>query len=232
MAILARIAFGLLLAWAVITLPLIWMARVWIRERYGRGGPFPASAANALLNPLRRRIHPAREMLERFGLGPGQTALELGPGPGYFTIEASRLTGEGGRVICLDIQPGMIARLRERLAEANVQNARLMVGDATKLPLKDGCVDTAFLVTVLGEVPDRLAALAELRRVMKPGGVLSFAETLTDPDYMLKDTLRDLCRARGFAYVDEHGHFLGYSMRFAAASEATASAGSQAAAAR
>jgi len=91
-----------------------------------------------------------------------------------------------------------------------------MVGDAVNLPLADSSVAVGFLVAVLGEIADRPGALAALRRVLKPGGVVSFLETLTDPDYMFQDSLRDLCRASGFQYL-EHGRRLeGYTMCFTA----------------
>jgi ubiquinone/menaquinone biosynthesis C-methylase UbiE len=169
-----------------------------------------------LITPLRSLVHPVRESLESFGVAPGQTVLELGPGPGYFTIEAARIVGPDGQVLCLDLQPGMLGLLRGRLAEAGVTNAQLVVADAQRLPLADGSVSGAFLVTVLGEVPDRVAALRELRRVLRPGGVLAFMETLTDPDYMLEDTTRDLCRALGFQPRSHDRRLLGYIMTFTA----------------
>ena len=205
--------FALVLAvWALATVYVFY----WFRERYGRGGPIPASQAGVLLHPLRPWIHPLRETVEKFGLKPGDTALELGPGPGYFTAEAARVVGPEGRVVCLDLQPEMIAMLRERLDEQVIANAHPAVSDATKLPLADRSVDAAFLVTVLGEIPDRPAALAELRRVLKPGGVLSFSENLADPDYQFQASLRDLCRASGFEVREESGERLGYTMCFTA----------------
>lgn len=110
----------------------------------------------------------------------------------------------------------MIGVLRQRLEEQQVANAHPMVGDAVNLPLADSSVDVAFLVAVLGEVPDRPGAMAELRRVLRPGGVVSFMETLTDPDYMFQDSLRDLCRASGFDILDHSRQFLGYTMCFTA----------------
>ena len=205
--------FALVLAvWALATVYVFY----WFRERYGRGGPIPASQAGVLLHPLRPWIHPLRETVEKFGLKPGDTALELGPGPGYFTAEAARVVGPEGRVVCLDLQPEMIAMLRERLDEQVIANAHPAVSDATKLPLADRSVDAAFLVTVLGEVPDRPRGMAELRRVMKPGGVLSICESLTDPDYQLEDSVRDLCRASGFEVLDHSRGRLGYTMCFTA----------------
>ena len=69
-----------------------------------------------------------------------------------------------------DIQREMIIGLLKRLDRHGAANAHPMVGDATSLPLADDSVDAAFLVTVLGEIPDRPRALRELRRVLKPGG--------------------------------------------------------------
>jgi ubiquinone/menaquinone biosynthesis C-methylase UbiE len=208
--LLASIVFG----WAVVSALVALYLYVQLRERFGRGGPMPASQAGLLLTPARRWLHPAREMLERFGIRPGDTVLELGPGPGYFTVEAARLTAARGRVVCLDVQPEMIALLRGRLAEHGVSNARPLVGDAARLPLASAVIDCAFLVTVLGEIPDRPAALAELRRVIRPGGVLAIVETLGDPDYMLESSTRDLCRASGFEERTLTPQLLGYTMTF------------------
>ena len=188
----------------------------WLRERFGRGGPIPFSQAHVLEHPLRPLIHPRRDTLNKFRFKPGDTVLELGPGIGYFTVVASRIVGSEGRILCLDVQPQMIGALCERLNERNVANAYPMVGNALALPLGDDSVDAAYLVTVLGEIPDRPQALAELRRVLKPGGVLSISESLTDPDYQLEDSVRDLCRAVGFEVLGHSGERLGYTMCFAA----------------
>jgi len=208
-----RVLLAVLLAgWALLSLYVVH----WFRVRHGRGGPFPVGEAWTLVHPLRRWWHPVRPTLERFRLKPGDTVLELGPGPGYFAVEAGRMVGPEGRVLCLDIQPPMVAALRQRLEEQHVANAHPMVGDAVNLPLPDSSLDAAFLVAVLGEIPDRPRAVAELRRVLKPGSVLSFMETLTDPDYIFQDSLRDLCRASGFEILDQGGQLLGYTMCFTA----------------
>jgi ubiquinone/menaquinone biosynthesis C-methylase UbiE len=151
-----------------------------------------------------------------FRLRPGGVALEIGPGPGYFTGEASRAVGPDGRVVCLDVQPGMIATLRQRLDGQALGNVRMLVGDAMSLPFADHCIDNVFLVTVIGEIPDRPRALTELRRVMKPGGVLAIMESMSDCDYQLEDAVRDLCRATGFAPAGVERRRLGYLMRVTA----------------
>ena len=91
-----------------------------------------------------------------------------------------------------------------------------MVGDALGLPLAEGSVDCAFLVTVLGEVPDRAKALAELRRVLRSGGILSITESMPDPDYQFPDVVRDLCHASGFQLLEHRRRLFGFTMNFAA----------------
>ena len=174
------------------------------------------SQVGMFTSPQRRRIHPPHETLVRFGVREGQTVLELGPGPGYFTPYAGTMVGAQGRVLSIDVQPGMLPLLQKRLRENATTNAFPVAGDATRLPLADSSVDAAFLVTVFGEVPDRPAALAELRRVLKPGGKLGFLETLSDPDYVFVDTMKDLCRAYGFELTDHRHQRLGYTMTFSA----------------
>jgi ubiquinone/menaquinone biosynthesis C-methylase UbiE len=188
----------------------------WYVVRYRHRGPMPFAEAGTLRNPLRPLIHPVRHTLTRAHVEPGATVLELGPGTGYFSVEASRMVSGGGRLLCLDIQRPMLVELSGHLREAGVINADLLLADATRLPLADDSVDSAYLVAVLGEIPDRPQALQELRRVLRRGGVLSITETLTDPDYQLEDSVRDVCRASGFEPLEHVRGLLGYMMNFRA----------------
>ncbi len=192
-----------------------WGIAAWLAERRHRN-VFPSSQAQALLNPLRRWIMPVRATLERFDIRPGQTVLELGPGPGYYSIETAQMVGPEGRLLCLDIQRGMLDVLAGRLTEAGADNAGLAVADAMHLPLAASSVDRAFLVTVLGEVPDPDAALTELRRVLKPRGLLGFCESLGDPDIVFLGKLRNLCGRHGFEEVTSYRNPLGYTAVFRA----------------
>lgn len=199
-------------AWAVVS--TLWL--FWLTQRYKASRPCPYAGRWVLDNLPRRVIQPVRSTVDSFRVQRGQVVLELGPGSGYFTVEVSHRLGPEGRVLCVDIQPKMIGALRRRLLREGVTNALPMVGDALSLPLADRSVDCAFLVTVLGEVPDRPKALAELRRVLKPGGILSITESLPDPDYQFPDVVRDLCRASGFRLLEHHRRILGFTINFAA----------------
>jgi len=208
---LLRVAlFGLL---GVAVIGFIWAVAVWLSERRKRE-VFPSSRAQMLLNPLRDLVMPVAKTLERFALSSGQTVLEVGPGPGYYSLEASRMLEPTGRLICLDLQRGMLDILRDRLTDAAASNVYLLVADGTHLPFREDSIDGAFLVTVLGEIPDQGAALSELGRVLKPHGILGFSESLGDPDFVFLGRLRRLCGDAGFS---ESGHWrnpIGYTIAF------------------
>ncbi|MGQ9572303.1 MAG: class I SAM-dependent methyltransferase [Dehalococcoidia bacterium] len=216
--VLLRFVVG---AWAVVF--ALWL--YWLTQRYKSSRACPYAWRWMLDNLPRRVVQAVRSTVDSFRIGKGQTVLELGPGPGYFTVEVARRLGAEGRLVCVDIQPEMVGALRRRLLREGVANALPMVGDALALPLVDSSVDCAFLVTVLGEIPDRPRALAELRRVLKPDGILSVTETLPDPDYQFADVVRDLCRASGFRLLEHRRRFLGFTMNFAVADVDRASGG-------
>jgi ubiquinone/menaquinone biosynthesis C-methylase UbiE len=205
--ILLGVVGGLLFFWLF---PLKLIAR--LAHRFGASTPCPAALSWLVHNPLRRRY--MRPVLGRVGIQPGECVLELGPGPGAFTVDAARRAGPDGRVIAVDIQPEMIAQLEERVRKANLTNVETHVASAYELPLENGSIDRAFLVTVLPEVPDQNRALAELRRVLKPGGQLSITEEFIDPDYPLpSETIRRV-EAAGFELAQRFGSLWVYTVNF------------------
>jgi ubiquinone/menaquinone biosynthesis C-methylase UbiE len=186
--------------------------RAWLVER-GRRAAFPAADAPALLNPLRRLIQDPQRTIDAFGLQRGDTVLEIGPGPGYFSPHAVDAIGTRGRLMCLDLQPAMLALLRDRLAEGG-RHADLVAAAAGHLPLQEDVIDCVFMINVLGEVPDQRGALDEIRRATKPGGTLAVNETMNDPDYVRLAVLRELCGAAQFDALDWRRQLLGYIARF------------------
>jgi ubiquinone/menaquinone biosynthesis C-methylase UbiE len=191
-------------------------AVVWLRERRARL-VFPASQANALLNPLRRLIQDPAKLIEECGVAPGERVLELGPGPGYFTPHAAAAAGPRGTIVCADLQPAMLERLRARLPGDAAPIVRPVAADATRLPFADASFDRAFLVTVLGEIRDPARAVAELKRVLRPGGIVAVCETINDPDYVQERVLRRLCWDAGLAFLARRRRPLGYVATFARA---------------
>ena len=97
------------------------------------------------------------------------TVLDLGCGPGHLSAELAA----AARVVAVDREAAMLTATRER-AGAGV---RCVQAEATALPLADGSVDAAAVVQVLEYVPDLARALAELRRVLRPGGRAVLVDT-------------------------------------------------------
>jgi ubiquinone/menaquinone biosynthesis C-methylase UbiE len=148
----------------------------------------------------------------------GERMLELGPGVGIYSIPMAKALMPGGVVETLDIQPEMLADLARRSAAAGVANIVTTDGDAQQLPFADGSFDGAYLIGVLGEIPDPPAALRELRRVLKPDGRLVIGEVLgLDPDAVRLTTLCAMARDAGFAFERRLGPRVGYFARFTVA---------------
>jgi len=131
-----------------------------------------------LLNPFRRMRQDPHKLLNPY-VREGMTVLEPGPGMGFFTLELLRLVGNSGRVIAVDIQPKMLARLERRatkVALANRLNARLAVSDSMEIAdLKDS-VDFILAFAVVHEFPNVLRFFEEVAAVAKPGSELLLAE--------------------------------------------------------
>ncbi len=200
--------FGLFLLVFEVVLKIV--AR--IAHARGHSAACPPSFSWYFTSGFRRRyMQPA---VERLGIEPGDRVLELGPGPGAFSVEAARRAGPAGRLTVIDIQPEMIAKVEARLRAAGISNAETRVAGAQALPLEDSSIDRAFLVTVLGEIADQQRALAELHRVLRPGGILSITEEFSDPDYPFAGETIRKAEAAGFRLCSRFGNFLVYTLNF------------------
>ncbi|MDP9293038.1 MAG: methyltransferase domain-containing protein [Actinomycetota bacterium] len=144
---------------------------------------------------------------------PGERILEVGPGTGHYTLDVAAALGPGGRLDAFDLQPEMLELVSRRAAERGLGNIVTRQGDARALPYEDASFDGAFLVTVLGEVPDQDAALRELRRVLKPGGRLLLGEIALDPHFVSARSLGRRAPRAGLRFVARHGGPLAFLAR-------------------
>ncbi|GGO77270.1 methyltransferase domain-containing protein [Nonomuraea cavernae] len=115
-----------------------------------------------------------RQVLELLDLQPGQTALDLGCGPGTDLAAMATAVAPAGRVIGVDRDPVMIAEARARSVGQPLIEIRS--GDVHALPLEEDTVDRARTDRVLQHVADPARVLAEFRRVARPGGRIVMAE--------------------------------------------------------
>jgi ubiquinone/menaquinone biosynthesis C-methylase UbiE len=152
-----------------------------------------------LENPYFEVVAGAELLMDRAGIRAGMSVLDAGCGPGRLTVPISRRVGEAGRVVALDRQPRMLARLRRRIGEQGLGNIEVMLGGLGEGLLPADRFDVALLVTVLGEIPDKVAALREIRSALHGGGVLSVTEVLPDPHYQTLARVRALAAEAGLA---------------------------------
>lgn len=181
--------------------------------------PFPAPFfIGPLLNSrLRKIIQPPQQLIKRSGIQKGMQVLDLGCGSGAFTLDIVRTVGETGGVYAVDIQPQMLKQLKNKLAKPenrNIKNIKLKIANADTLPFTNNFFDLVNMVTVLPEIPDKPKALGEIRRVLKPKGVLAVTELLGDPHYPLKSTTIEICTNQGFIVDQVAGHFWNYTVKF------------------
>jgi ubiquinone/menaquinone biosynthesis C-methylase UbiE len=113
---------------------------------------------------LRRRRH-VRAALDA---APGERILDIGCGPGFYVAELLDEVGRTGSIVAVDASPDMLALARQRCDGHD--NVTFREGTADALPVDDGDVDAALCVQVMEYVADAPGAVAEIHRVLRPGG--------------------------------------------------------------
>lgn len=151
---------------------------------------------------------------EVLGAQPGERVLEVGPGTGYYTLDVAEWVGPEGAVDILDVQQEMLDHTMGRASESGLGNITPTNADATAMPFEEASFDAAYLVTVLGEIPDQDAALRELARVLKPGGRLVVGELMGDPHYVGLKGMRLRAAGAGLSFEERSGSALGFFARF------------------
>jgi SAM-dependent methyltransferase len=154
--------------------------------------------------PLRRLYQDPRRILAPF-VREGMTLLEPGPGMGFFTLEMAKMVGPKGRVVCTDIQPRMLERLRRRAVKAAVSDridARLIKPETMGLEDLKAQADFCLAFAVAHEMPDAVGFFKETHAALKPGAKLLLAEPKGHVNEKEFEVTLDAAKAAGFAVVD------------------------------
>jgi SAM-dependent methyltransferase len=109
-------------------------------------------------------------------LGQGERVVDVGSGAGFDSFIAAGQVGSSGRVVGVDMTPEMLDKSRTTAAALGFDNVEFREGLAESLPVEDGWADAVISNGVINLCADKWAVLTEIRRVLRPGGTLQFAD--------------------------------------------------------
>ncbi len=166
--------------------------------------------AGWLTRPERDAEEQPDRVVESLNIANGATIVDLGAGVGYFTWRLAKRVGSAGRVIAVDIQPGMLERLHANLAERGVDNVQVVLSEPDNPLLPSGEVDLVLLVDVYHELAFPEAMMEHVRRSLKPDGRVVIIEyRKEDPDVpisalhkMTAEEVRSELEPMGFRLVE------------------------------
>ncbi|MGY5873276.1 MAG: class I SAM-dependent methyltransferase [Candidatus Thorarchaeota archaeon] len=184
--------------------------------RYFWKFPMPAMMGNAIAaGPYRRRVQPPSLIIDAIKPKSGMTVIEIGCGSGFYSVAVAKAIQPDGIVYAVDIQQGMLEKLKHRMDKEQVENIIPILADAEgRIALEDGIADAVFSVTVLPEIPDPVRALIQVKRLLKDNGVFVDAELLMDPDYPLKRTVKKWAEKAGLVHISQIGNRVSYVLVF------------------
>ena len=111
--------------------------------------------------------------IERIGIGEGSVVVDLGSGSGYYSLAAARAVGHEGRVYAVDVQKGLLERLKETAAAEHLSQIEIVWGDVEKIGGSKVGTETADLVlisNVLFQLENKEGIVTEALRVLRPNG--------------------------------------------------------------
>ncbi|MHA1107188.1 MAG: class I SAM-dependent methyltransferase [Promethearchaeota archaeon] len=162
--------------------------------------PIPAFLTSVIDNSIRRRfIQKPHQIAERMN---------------YYTKAVASKILPNGEVYAIDIQERVISRLKQRLEKEEIKNIIPMINDVYNLTFENESMDRIFAIACLPEIPKPINALMELKRVLKPGGIISFSELFIDPDYPLRRTEKKWAKEAGLVFIEGFGNFFSYQLNF------------------
>jgi ubiquinone/menaquinone biosynthesis C-methylase UbiE len=135
----------------------------------------PVELANSLDSRIRRWLQNPNKILSPF-VREGMTVLDVGCGPGFFSIEMAKMVGKTGKVIAVDLQDGMLEKLRAKTRGTQLEGIIRLVKcekDNINVPEK---VDFGLAFFMVHEVPDKASLFKQLKAILKEKGLILLVE--------------------------------------------------------
>jgi len=159
----------------------------------------PVEKADSLDNRIRRWLQNPRKILGPY-IEAGITVLDIGCGPGFFSIDIAKMVGETGRVIAADLQEGMLDKLREKIKGMEVEGRiRLHKCDEDTIGVSEN-VDFVLLFYMVHEIPNKKKFFDEIVNILKPNGQIFIIEP---PYHVSKTAFEETIRKAGEAGLTE-----------------------------
>lgn len=177
--------------------------------------PVPAFMTRLIDNPVRRKLLQKPETVaKRMKLKPGMTVIEIGPGKGNYTKAIAKNILPEGKVYAIDIQESIINRLKKKIEKESITNIIPKIDDTYNLSFEGETIDRVLMIACLPEIPDPIRVLKEIKRVLKPNGLISLSEMLPDPDYPRRKTEKKWAKEAGFELDEQFGNWFIYQLNF------------------
>ncbi len=176
--------------------------------------PCPVWMSFLLENPYMKSVASAEILMDRARVQPGMRILDVGCGAGRIAIPAALRVGEAGAIVALDVQAGMLKKLEHEAHKQGVTNIRTIHSGAGLGTAVSGVFDRVFIVTALGEIPDRPAALREARAALAPDGMLSITEVFPDIHFQTRNRVKGLAQECEFVLEESFGNSFAFTMNF------------------
>lgn len=125
---------------------------------------------------VRRKLLPPEQTLINLDLHDGDIMADIGCGIGYFTIPASKIVGENGKIFAMDILHEMLQDVEMKIKENNISNIETILTEENDLKLEDNKVTIAFISFALHETHEKETFLKEIKRIISPKGRIAIIE--------------------------------------------------------
>ena len=161
----------------------------------------PVALSGSLDNSIRRWLQNPRKILGPY-IKEGMTVLDVGCGPGFFTIEMARMVGKSGRAIAADMQEGMLQKVKEKIKRTELEERILLHKCGENNIGVSEPVDFVLLFYMVHEVPNKEHFFNEIRAILKPNGQVLIVEP---PFHVSKSAFEETvrkAREAGFAVVE------------------------------
>ncbi len=154
-------------------------------------------------NPLLKLLKDPFSKLRAAGLKEGQKVIEVGCGPGFYTIPAAKIVGRTGQIYAMDLHPGFIERVEKKAEKAKLSNITAIEGNASETAFPEKSMDLAFLFG-LGHISGGLEDLIlEMKRIIRPAGTVAF-----EKGHGKSENTLNLFNRMGFSFSEQRGRLM------------------------